>query len=160
MFLFLLGEMWTRSLESNGFMNESWKHLQHNRVKSNNNHQHHYLEPQTTLFINGCLVKQQFSIFGIIQLKHPFINSCLGFQVNHHHIYTHIHGGADVFVHQWVKMYSISFRIPTHQVIFSNQHLLGKSGSQLWCKWTQPNPSMSRLSHWRNISKWTSPTYF
>ena len=34
-------------------------------------------------FINGCLVKQPFSIyrFGIIQLKHPFINGCLGFQV-------------------------------------------------------------------------------
>ena len=34
-------------------------------------------------FINAWLVKQPFSIqrFGIIQLKHPFINGCLGFQV-------------------------------------------------------------------------------
>ena len=35
-------------------------------------------------FINGCLVKQPFSIilrFGIIPLKQPFINGCLGFQV-------------------------------------------------------------------------------
>ena len=34
-------------------------------------------------FIDGCLVKQPFSIyrFGIIQLKQPFIKGCLGFRV-------------------------------------------------------------------------------
>ena len=39
--------------------------------------------------LNGCLVKQPFSItrFGIIQLKQPFINGCLGFQV---YIYIYI----------------------------------------------------------------------
>ena len=41
---------------------------------------------------NGCFVKQSFFMerFGIIQLKQPFINGCLGFQVyvNIYHIYT------------------------------------------------------------------------